>query len=110
MPRLPQKNRQSLEKIASIFRALSEPTRLAILRELRGQHRTVNELAEAIGTSQPNISKQLRMLYDAGFLRREEQGIYVRYRLEGDLVLRLCDLVCERLNQKAREAIPHYSV
>jgi len=101
---------QALEKIAAIFRALSEPTRLSILRELKDKDKTVNELVEAIGTSQPNISKQLRLLYDAGFLGREEQGVYVRYHLEGDLVLRLCDLVCDRLNQKAREAIPHYSV
>lgn len=110
MRQSPSTNRQSLEKIASIFRSLSEPTRLAILRELKDKDKTVNELVEAIGTSQPNISKQLRLLYDAGLLGRKEQGIYVRYHLEGDLVLRLCDLVCDRLNQQAREAIPHYSV
>jgi DNA-binding transcriptional ArsR family regulator len=110
MPQLASTNRRALEKIASIFRTLSEPTRLAILRELKDKDKTVNELVEAIGTSQPNISKQLRLLYDAGLLGREEQGIYVRYHLESDLVLRLCDMVCDRLNQQAREAIPHYSV
>jgi DNA-binding transcriptional ArsR family regulator len=110
MSHSPSINRQALEKIAAIFRSLSEPTRLAILRELKDKEKTVNELVEAIGTSQPNISKQLRLLYDAGLLGRKEQGIYVRYHLEGDLVLRLCDLVCDRLNQQARAAVPHYSV
>jgi DNA-binding transcriptional ArsR family regulator len=110
MQHAPSTNRQTLEKIASIFRSLAEPTRLAILRELKDRERTVNELAEAIGTSQPNVSKQLRLLFDAGFLGREERGISVRYRVEGDLFVRLCDLVCERLNQQAREAVPHYSV
>lgn len=106
----PPANCRPLEKIASIFRSLSEPTRLAILRELKEKDKTVNELVEAIGTSQPNISKQLRLLYDAGLLGRKEQGVYVRYHLEGDLMLRLCDLVCDRLNQQARKAIPHYSI
>jgi len=110
MSRSPSTHRQALEKIASVFRSLSEPTRLAILRELKDKDKTVNELVEAIGTSQPNISKQLRLLHDAGLLGRTEQGIYVRYHLDGDLVLRLCDLVCDRLNQQAREAVPHYSV
>lgn len=103
-------NRQALEKVAAVFRSLSQPTRLAILRELKASDRTVTELVEAIGTSQPNISKQLRTLYDAGLLGRKEHGAHVRYHLEGDLVLRLCELVCDRLNQQARQAVPHYSV
>lgn len=109
MPKPPSQKRQAPEQILSIFQALSEPTRLASLHELKGKEKTVNQLVEAIGMSQPNISKQLRMLYDAGFLGRKNEGIYVRYRLEGD-VLRLGDLVCDRLNQQARAAIPRSAI
>lgn len=103
-------NREALAKVADNFRALSEPTRLAILQELKSGPKTVNELVEAIGTTQPNISKQLRILLDAGFVSREQRGIYVYYAMQGDFVLRLCDLVCERLNRQARESVPHYSI
>jgi DNA-binding transcriptional ArsR family regulator len=105
-----KQNREALEKIANSFRALSEPTRLSILQELKSGSKTVNELVEAIGTSQPNISKQLRVLFDGGFISREQRGIFVHYQMQGDFVLRLCELVCDRLNQQARASIPHYSI
>ena len=105
-----KQSREALEKIAENFRALSESTRLAILQELKSGSKTVNELVKAIGTSQPNISKQLKVLFDAGFISREQRGTYVHYQMQGDFVLRLCDLVCARLNQRARASIPHYSI
>lgn len=105
-----KQNREALGKIADNFRALSEPTRLAILQELKSGSKTVNELVEAIGTSQPNISKQLRILFDGGFISREQRGIFVHYQMHGDFVLRLCELVCDRLNQQARASLPHYSI
>jgi DNA-binding transcriptional ArsR family regulator len=105
-----KQNREALGKIAESFRALSEPTRLAILQELKSGSKTVNELVEGIGTSQPNISKQVKVLFDAGFISREQRGTFVHYQMQGDFVLRLCDLVCERLNRQARESIPHYTI
>ncbi len=103
-------SREALARIAASFRALSETTRLAILQELKAGPRTVNRLVEAIGTSQPNISKQLRVLLDAGFIARDQQGTFAYYRLQGDFVIKLCELVCDRLNRQARESIPHYSI
>jgi DNA-binding transcriptional ArsR family regulator len=105
-----KQSRAALEKIADNFRALSEPTRLAILQELKSGSKTVNELVEAIGTSQPNISKQLRVLFEGGFISREQRGTFVHYQMQGDFVLRLCELVCDRLNQQARASIPHYTI
>jgi DNA-binding transcriptional ArsR family regulator len=106
----PKQSRETLRTIAENFRALSEPTRLAILQELKAGPKTVNELVEAIGTSQPNISKQLRVLLDAGFVSREQRGTFAYFQMHGDFVLQLCELVCERLNQRARASIPHYSI
>ncbi len=103
-------SREALARIAANFRALSETTRLAILQELKAGSKTVNELVEAIGTSQPNISKQLRVLFEAGFISREQQGTFAYYQLQGDFVITLCELVCDRLNRQARESIPHYSI
>jgi DNA-binding transcriptional ArsR family regulator len=104
------KSREVLAKIADSFRALSEPTRLAILQELKNGPKTVNELVEAIGTTQPNISKQLRVLLHAGFISREQRGVFAHYAMQGDFGLQLCGLVCDRLNRRARESLPHYSI
>ncbi len=107
---LVNQRRNVFEKVACTFRALSEPTRLLILQELKGGSKTVNELVASVGTSQPNISKQLKVLVDGGLVSKEQRGIFVHYQMHGDFVLRLCDLVCERLNHEARATIPHYSI
>jgi len=105
-----RQSREALAKIAENFRALSEPTRLAILQDLKEGPKTVNELVTSIGTTQPNISKQLRVLFDAGFIWREQRGIYAYYTMGDDFVLKLCELVCDRLNRQVRESIPHYTI
>ncbi len=53
---------------ATIFEALAEPHRRHILELLRGGQRPVNELVEALGISQPAVSKHLRVLKQAGLV------------------------------------------
>lgn len=107
MPHLP---RTALEKIAESFRALSESTRLGILQELKSGPKTVNALVEAMELSQPNISKQLRILFDVGFLEREQRGNQVFYSIKDDTVLKICELVCDRLNKQALASLVNYSI
>jgi DNA-binding transcriptional ArsR family regulator len=52
----------------SSFEILAEPARRRILDELLGGERTVGELVERLGASQPNVSKHLRVLRDAGLV------------------------------------------
>jgi DNA-binding transcriptional ArsR family regulator len=59
--------------------ALVEPRRRAILDALRDGPRTVTELAESLGFSQPMVSKHLRILREAGLVRvrkSAQQRIY----------------------------------
>jgi DNA-binding transcriptional ArsR family regulator len=53
----------------TIFEALADPTRRRILDLLREQPRLVGELAELLATSQPGISKHLRVLREVGLVR-----------------------------------------
>jgi DNA-binding transcriptional ArsR family regulator len=92
-----------LELVAERFRALGEPARLRILEALRAGERTVGELTEATGLAQANLSRHLQLLHSLGFVERRKEGLYVRYRLSGDDVFRLCDLVCGRLEREAAE-------
>jgi DNA-binding transcriptional ArsR family regulator len=103
-------NRASLEKIAASFRALSEPTRLAILQELKEGPRTVNQLVDALDLSQANVSKQLSILRDAGFLSREQKGTSAYYSISDDMVMELCALVCDRLNKRALANLETFSI
>jgi DNA-binding transcriptional ArsR family regulator len=101
---------ESLEQIAARFRALSEPTRLAIVQELKSGERTVGELVEAVELSQANVSKQLSVLRDAGFLRREQRGTSAVYSISDPLVMNLCKLMCEGMNKRAREAAQSFVI
>ena len=105
-----KQSRQALEKIAEVFRLLAEPTRLAIIQELKAGPMTVGALVESLATSQANVSKQLKTLYDGGVLAREKDGASVRYQLDDEMIMPLCELVCERLNKQARKAAPSYSI
>lgn len=51
------------------FEALADPTRRNILDLLREQPRLVGELANLLKISQPGVSKQLRVLREAGLVR-----------------------------------------
>jgi DNA-binding transcriptional ArsR family regulator len=60
-------NRQP-PSLDSVFAALSDPTRRAILARLARGEATVSELMEPFSLSQPAISKHLKVLGDAGLV------------------------------------------
>jgi len=86
-----------LELVAGRFRALAEPTRLAILHALGNGERTVTELVEATGLGQGNLSKHLQQLHSCGFVNRRREGLFVYYALADKDVLSLCEIMCNRL-------------
>src|SRR4051794_29649462 len=54
--------------MATTFELVAEPTRRRILDLLRDDERSVGELVDALGVSQPGVSKHLRTLRDAGLV------------------------------------------
>jgi len=96
-PKLPP---AALTAVARRFRALADPTRLALIQELMHGERTVGALTEAIGTSQANASKQLAALASEGILGRRKQGTYVHYRIVDPTIHPLCELVCGALAER----------
>lgn len=102
-------NPPALAGISRIFKALCEPIRLQILQELQDSEKSVSELCEAIGTSQPNLSKHLKTLTDAHFLQRRQEGNSVYYSIADPMVYELCEIVCRRLEKKLSEQIQAYA-
>ncbi|MFW5946931.1 MAG: ArsR/SmtB family transcription factor [Gemmatimonadota bacterium] len=90
-----------MELVAERFRALGEPVRLRILQALRTGEQTVTELVESTGLGQANVSKHLQLLHALGFVDRRKDGLYVHYRLAGDDIFRMCDLMCGRIEDEA---------
>ena len=91
-----------LELIAARFKVLAEPARLQILQSLRTGERTVTDLVDETGLGQANLSKHLQQLHSVGFLRRRKEGLFVYYALADKSVLRLCNLMCGRLEAEMR--------
>ena len=98
----PRLNRASLEKVAAIFAAFADATRLAILQELKKGRLSVGELVASLGTSQANISKHLKLLHQAGLLVREREGMQVFYKVSEESVYEMCNFACHRLNQNSQ--------
>jgi DNA-binding transcriptional ArsR family regulator len=67
----------------AIFSALSDRTRRHILARLSNGAATVGELAAPFSMSLPAVSKHIRILEDAGLLRRERDGWYHHCQLQG---------------------------
>lgn len=86
-----------LALIAERFKVLAEPTRLQLLRCLRGGEMTVSELVDETELGQANVSKHLQLLHALGFVSRRKEGLYVYYSLADQRVFQLCDIMCRRL-------------
>jgi len=85
---------EAVDLVAARFRILGEPVRIRILQALQDGEKNVTELVTAIGSTQPNVSKHLRMLQDAGIVGRRQAGNNVYCFITDESVLDLCDAVC----------------
>ncbi len=65
---------QSPRRLDRVFRALGDPTRRRIIRDLTQQDRTVMDLARQFAISQPAVTKHLHVLERAGLIRRTREG------------------------------------
>jgi DNA-binding transcriptional ArsR family regulator len=68
----------------SAFDLLADPARRALLEELLAGPRPVGELARETGLSQPNTSRHLRLLREAGLVERSADGQRRLYALRGE--------------------------
>ena len=72
------------KRLDATFSALADPTRRAIVQRLAEGSATIKELARPFHVSLPAISKHLRVLENAGLLKRRKQGRTHHCRLNTD--------------------------
>ncbi len=87
-----------MDQLLQGLRAAGEATRLRILGLCAHAELSVTELVEILDQSQPRISRHLRLLVEAGLLRRHQEGNWAYYRLGeaaagGELARLLVDLM-----------------
>jgi ArsR family transcriptional regulator len=86
-------------KSVNAFEALGDPTRRAILKQLRRGSKTAGELAEGFALTKPTLSHHFRVLRDAGLIRAESRGTSIFYTLQTnvleDLAAELLELTSE---------------
>jgi DNA-binding transcriptional ArsR family regulator len=102
-------SRPQIEAAASLFATLAEPSRLQLLQALMAGPLHVGGLMEATGMKQANVSKHLAVLHQAGLVERSREGVSVRYQLRDPFVIKLCELVCNRISQQAAAKIRELS-
>ncbi len=92
----------SIELQAKLFRGFADPSRLSILQALREGERTVSDLVQTTGFTQPNVSNHLSCLRDCGLVTVRQQGRFAYYSLSDDRVAKLLLLADELLSDVAR--------
>jgi DNA-binding transcriptional ArsR family regulator len=96
-------SQEALLLIADRFRVLSEVIRLRIVNLLRDGELSVSELTRELKSSQPNVSKHLRILSDSGILQRDQRGNTVFYSIADESIFELCEVVCDSLGERLKE-------
>jgi ArsR family transcriptional regulator len=69
------------QQLMAVFHALSDPTRLAIVKRLAGGERCVCDLQDLLDAAQSRLSYHLKTLKDAGLIRDRRDGRWVHYSL-----------------------------
>ena len=90
--------RELLHEVAGRFRLLGEPVRLEILNLLHVHgEMNVQEIIEATGQQQANVSKHLKLLAEADMVSRRKEGLFVYYSVADPSLSGLCLLVCGQI-------------
>jgi ArsR family transcriptional regulator len=76
--------------LAARFKALSDPTRVAIVNRLAGADEVcVCDFVAALDLAQPTISHHLKVLREAGLVESSRRGTWAYYRLVPEAVAAL---------------------
>lgn len=70
------------EDFTVIFKALSDGTRLKIVRCLLQKISTTQKIGEYLGISEATVSKHLKILHEAGLVSKEKRGYFVEYEFQ----------------------------
>jgi ArsR family transcriptional regulator len=82
-------------RVARLFHALSDETRLSIIRRLRLGERCVCDLTDALDAAQSRLSFHLKVLKDAGLVADRKEGRWTYYTLDQEALNDMAEMLGE---------------
>lgn len=70
-----------MKPFIKVMKALSDPSRVKIVKALQHRSLCVCELREALGLAQSTVSKHLKVLEEAGLVSFEKDGLWVNFQI-----------------------------
>ncbi len=86
---------EQIDQAARAMKAMAHPLRLKILCVLGNEEVSVQDIVDAVGTSQSNISQHLAILREKGVLKARKDANRVYYRVGDQRTLALIGMVRE---------------
>ena len=90
---------RELDRLASTYRVLGDPTRLKIVMALREGEMCVCDLAAFLGVSESAVSHQLRRLRDLALVKRRREGQVLFYALDDHHVTDLLNVGLQHVRE-----------
>ncbi len=90
----------STDQLLNALRAAGEPTRLRLIALLAEGERSVKDLTDILGQSQPRISRHLKLLVEAGLVKRIAEGAWAFFRIaDTGAAGEICANIVDRLDR-----------
>ena len=90
---------------ASIFQALSHPTRIAILEVLRDGELSARTIQEKLGIEQANLSQHLAILRSRQIVKNRKDGNQVFYSIRNPVLVEVLDIMRRYFQSNLADAI-----
>ncbi len=97
-------DRGSAERLAALFSALADPTRVRLLSLILDREMCVHELAAALQMTQSAVSHQLRIMRNLRLVRHRKQGRHAFYQLDDEHVRELFERASEHVAESGQQA------
>ena len=90
---------------ANIFRALSHPTRIAILEVLRDHELSARTIQEKLGIEQANLSQHLAILRSNQIVVNRKDGNQVFYSIRNPVLVQVLDIMRQYIQGSLADAV-----
>jgi ArsR family transcriptional regulator len=90
---------ESIINLSLVFQALSDPTRIKILSSLLQHELCVCDITSVIGSTNSNISHQLRILRNLKLIKFRKEGKIVYYSLDDIHIKKLMEVAFEHISE-----------
>ena len=90
----------NIDELALVYKALSVPSRLRILKLISDKALCVNAITRFLDISQPAVSQHLGILKKAGLVTGDGEGTFVHYRLNASKLAEFKQAIADEMGDE----------